>query len=213
MLEGGAAFEQGLSLGHQAFEFDRADFRAVLFLLALPLPVFVAFELTLSAGGLFVEKIGQVPEEVVEVGPSSGVSNNRSSKRGWVGLGQQFNYPTSHALVGSFVRAICFCHIFLGLGSLGFRCACGRRRPCICGHPSQCTGIVSCGLSHDHRLICGCRFIRQRLAGVLGLFLCQRPLFARNGFAAQASLIKSRNSVYNSQALGGGEPSGSIWHS
>ena len=68
MLEGGAAVEQGLALGDQAFELDRAHFRAVLFLLALPLPVFVVVELTLRAGGLFVEEIGEVPEKVVEIG-------------------------------------------------------------------------------------------------------------------------------------------------
>ena len=32
------------------------------------LPVFVVVELTLHAGGLFVEEIGQMPEQIVEVG-------------------------------------------------------------------------------------------------------------------------------------------------
>jgi hypothetical protein len=76
VLEGGAAIEQGLALGDQAFEFDRADFRAVLFLLALTLPVFVVFELTLRAGGFFVEEIGEVPEEVIEIGLEARVAKH-----------------------------------------------------------------------------------------------------------------------------------------
>ena len=73
VLEGGAAIEQGLALGDQAFEFDRADFRAVLFLLALPLPVFVVVELALRAGALFVEEVGEMPEKIVEIGFEAGV--------------------------------------------------------------------------------------------------------------------------------------------
>ena len=67
MFEGFAALDEGLAVGDQALEFDRADFGAVLFVLALLLPVFVVFKLALHAGGLFVEEIGQVPEKIVEV--------------------------------------------------------------------------------------------------------------------------------------------------
>ena len=74
MLEGGPAVDEGLALGDQAFEFDRAHFGAVLFHLAALLPVFVVVELTLRAGGLFVEEIGEVPEKVVEIGLEAGVT-------------------------------------------------------------------------------------------------------------------------------------------
>ena len=68
LLEGFAALDEALALGDEAFEFDRADFGAVLFLLAALLPVFVVVELTLHAGGLFVEEVGEAPEKIVEVG-------------------------------------------------------------------------------------------------------------------------------------------------
>ena len=61
-------------MGDQALQFDRADFGAVLFLLALLLAVFVVFELALHAGGLFVEEIGEAPEKIGEVGFEAGVS-------------------------------------------------------------------------------------------------------------------------------------------
>ena len=68
MLEGFAALEKVKALGDEALKFDRAHLGAVLLLLAALLPVFIVFELTLHAGGFFVEEIGEAPEQIVEVG-------------------------------------------------------------------------------------------------------------------------------------------------
>ncbi len=58
LLEGFAAFDEVKPCRDQALQFDRAHFRAVLFLLAALLAVFVAVELALDAGGFFVEELG-----------------------------------------------------------------------------------------------------------------------------------------------------------
>ena len=52
----------------EALEFDRADLRAVLFLLAALLGVLVVVELALNPVGGAVEKVDLGPEQIVEVG-------------------------------------------------------------------------------------------------------------------------------------------------
>src|SRR5208337_3029976 len=54
-------------------KFDRANFGAILLLLRALLAVFIVFELTLHAGGFFVEEIGEAPEKIGEVGFEAGV--------------------------------------------------------------------------------------------------------------------------------------------
>ena len=76
VLESFAALEKGLAIKDEAFEFDRTHFRAVLFVLAFLLPVFVVFEVTLQASGLFVEEIGHVPENVVQFGLKARVAQS-----------------------------------------------------------------------------------------------------------------------------------------
>jgi hypothetical protein len=60
-----AAFDQREAFGHEAFQFDRADLRAVLFLLAALLRVLVAVEIALHAVGSAVEEIDGRPQQVL----------------------------------------------------------------------------------------------------------------------------------------------------
>ena len=62
------AFDQRHSLGGEAFEFDRADFGAVLFFLAAPLRLLVVVEFALDAGDGAVEEIDGRPQQLFEVG-------------------------------------------------------------------------------------------------------------------------------------------------
>ena len=73
-LEHRALLEDGLALGNKPFEFDGAHLGAVLFGLRLLLPVFIIVELTLHAGGLFVEEIGERPQQIGDVGFEAGVA-------------------------------------------------------------------------------------------------------------------------------------------
>ena len=77
-----AALDQRLPLGDEALEFDRADFRAVLFLLAAPLRLLVVVEFALDAADGAVEEIDGRPEQVFEVGFEAGVARvtTRASK-------------------------------------------------------------------------------------------------------------------------------------
>ena len=67
------ALDQRLPLGREALQFDRADFRAVLFLLAAPLRLLVVVEFALDAADGAVEEIDGRPEQVLEVGFEAGV--------------------------------------------------------------------------------------------------------------------------------------------
>ena len=144
VFEGFAALDEGLALGDQAFEFDRADFRAVLFLLAFPLPVFVAVELTLRAGGLFVEEVGQAPEQLVEVGLEARVAERaakdveqvrdgagdkiRVGKRAGIGLGagrliavefEVVDHASGRGTAMGGFEVVCRRHGFFSFGSGG----------------------------------------------------------------------------------------------
>ncbi len=63
-----AAFDERDALGHQTLQFHRADFRAVLFLLAALLGILVVVEGALHAVGGTVEEVDRGPEQVFEVG-------------------------------------------------------------------------------------------------------------------------------------------------
>ena len=67
-LHGVAAFDERHPLGQEAFQFDRADFRAVLFLLAALLRIFVVVELALHPVGGAVEQVDRRPEQVSRSG-------------------------------------------------------------------------------------------------------------------------------------------------
>jgi hypothetical protein len=73
VLEAVAALDVRLPFADQGFELDGADFRAVLLLLAALLPVFIVLELAFDAGSLFVEQVGQAPEEIAEIGFEAGI--------------------------------------------------------------------------------------------------------------------------------------------
>ena len=77
-----AAFDQRLPLGREAFEFDRADLGAVLFLLAALLRLFVVVEFAFDPLDGAVEEIDRRPEQVLEVGFEAGVAKvtTRASK-------------------------------------------------------------------------------------------------------------------------------------
>ena len=69
-----AALDQRLPFGGEAFEFDRADLRAVLFPLAALLRLLVVVELALDPVGGAVEEVDGRPEQVFEVGFEAGVA-------------------------------------------------------------------------------------------------------------------------------------------
>ena len=67
-----AALDQRLSLCDEALELHRADFRAVLLLLAAPLRLLIVVELPFNAGDRAVEEIDGRPEQLFEVGLEAG---------------------------------------------------------------------------------------------------------------------------------------------
>jgi hypothetical protein len=69
-----AAFDEGEPFRQQAFEFDRAYFRAVLLLLAALLGAFVVVERALHPVGGAVEQIDGRPQQVVEIGFEAGIT-------------------------------------------------------------------------------------------------------------------------------------------
>jgi hypothetical protein len=82
-----SAFAERETFGHEAFQFDRADLRAVLFLLAALLRVLVAVEIALHAVGSAVEEIDGRPQQVLEVGLEAGVTQRRDERVEDVGHG------------------------------------------------------------------------------------------------------------------------------
>ena len=76
-----AAFDQRLPLGGEAFQFDRADFGAVLFLLAALLRLLVVVEFALDPVDGAVEEIDRRPEQVFEVGFEARVGQRRRRGR------------------------------------------------------------------------------------------------------------------------------------
>ena len=69
-----APLDERLSFGDEALQFDRADFRAVLFLLIAPLRLLVVVEFALDASNGAVEEIDGRPEQLFEVGFEAGVA-------------------------------------------------------------------------------------------------------------------------------------------
>ncbi len=67
-LHGVAPFDEREALYEQAFELDRADFRAVLLLLAALLGALVVVKFALDAAGGAMEQVDGRPQQVVEVG-------------------------------------------------------------------------------------------------------------------------------------------------
>jgi hypothetical protein len=68
------ALDQRLAFGGEAFEFDRADFGAVLFPLAALLHLLVVIELALDPLSGAVEEIDGRPEQILEVGFEASVA-------------------------------------------------------------------------------------------------------------------------------------------
>jgi hypothetical protein len=82
-----AAFDERQAFGQQALQFDRADLRAVLFLLATLLRVFVVVELALYALSGAVKKVDRRPQQVLEIGFESCVTERRDQRIEDVGHG------------------------------------------------------------------------------------------------------------------------------
>ena len=82
-----AAFDQRHALGDEAFEFDRADLRAVLLLLAAPLRLLVVVEFAFDPVDGAVEEIDRRPEQVLEVGFEARVAQRRDQRVEDVGDG------------------------------------------------------------------------------------------------------------------------------
>ena len=64
---------QRLPLCREALQFDRADFRAILFLLAAPLRLLVVVEFAFDPARGAMEDVDGRPEQVFEVGFETGV--------------------------------------------------------------------------------------------------------------------------------------------
>ena len=82
-----AAFNQRHALGDEAFEFDRADLRAVLLFLAAPLLLLIVVEFPSDPVGGAVEEIDRRPEQVLEVWFEAGVGQRRDQRVENVGDG------------------------------------------------------------------------------------------------------------------------------
>ena len=67
------ALDERLPLCREAFKFDRADFRAVLFLLAAPLRLLIVVEFAFDPARGAMEDVDGRPEQVFEVGFETGV--------------------------------------------------------------------------------------------------------------------------------------------
>ena len=67
------ALDERLPLCREAFKFDRADFRAVLLLLAAPLRLFIVVEFAFDPARGAMEDVDGRPEQVFEVGFETGV--------------------------------------------------------------------------------------------------------------------------------------------
>jgi hypothetical protein len=67
-FEGVAAFDERLSLGNQAFQFDRLDLGAVLFGLEAALRLLVDIEFAFDSVASAVEEVDGRPEEIGEIG-------------------------------------------------------------------------------------------------------------------------------------------------
>jgi hypothetical protein len=72
-VHGVAALDQGEALGYEAFELHRADFRAVLLLLAALLDDFVVVKLAEHTVNGAMEDVDCRPEQVFEVGLEASV--------------------------------------------------------------------------------------------------------------------------------------------
>jgi hypothetical protein len=67
-LHGIASLDEGEALCQQAFEVDRADFRAVLLLLAALLGALIVVEFALDAAGGTMEQVDSRPQQIIEIG-------------------------------------------------------------------------------------------------------------------------------------------------
>ena len=77
-FEGVTAFQQGLTLRDQAFEFDGFDLTAVLLTLPPALRLLIVVKFALDPIGGPVEDIDRRPEQVVEIGFEAGVLQRRN---------------------------------------------------------------------------------------------------------------------------------------
>ena len=75
-----AALDERETFSDEPLQFDGADFRAVLFLLAALLCVFIVVELALYAVDGAVEEIDGRPEQVVEIGFEARVGERRDQR-------------------------------------------------------------------------------------------------------------------------------------
>ncbi len=88
-----ATFDEREAFGHEAFQFDRADLRAVLFLLAALLRVLIVVEIALHAVSGAVEEIDGRPQQVLEVGFEARVTERRDQGVEDVGHGAADGVP------------------------------------------------------------------------------------------------------------------------
>ncbi len=82
-----AAFDQRDPLSDEALQLDRADFRAVLFLLAALLRNLVVVDLAYDAVGGAVKQVDRRPQQVFEIGFETRVAERRDQRVEDVGDG------------------------------------------------------------------------------------------------------------------------------
>jgi hypothetical protein len=66
-FEGGAAFQDRTTLQDQLFEFDGANFRAILIVLRGALALFILVELGLDTLGFAMKHIGEGPQQIRKI--------------------------------------------------------------------------------------------------------------------------------------------------
>jgi hypothetical protein len=76
-FHGVAPFDEGQALCQQALKLDRADFRAVLLLLAALLGALIVVEFALHPASGAMEQVDSGPPQVIEVGFEAGVTQRR----------------------------------------------------------------------------------------------------------------------------------------
>ena len=86
-LEGVPSLDKRVALGRQSLQFDGADLRAVLGLLAAALRLLVVVELAFDAIDRAVEEVDRRPEERVEIGLEPRVGEGRDERVEDVGDG------------------------------------------------------------------------------------------------------------------------------
>ena len=139
-----APFDQSLSLGREAFEFDGLHFAAVLFPLHPALCLLVVVEIAFHPAGGPVEEICGPPEQFFEIGLKAGVTERRHKGVEDVGDGGGDDIAVGQRpWIGFVLERAPAVEMEFGEGVIGLGGGVDRLGPCIFGikrhrlHPSS----------------------------------------------------------------------------